>query len=229
MDVRSMLEAGKPLEDRELKRLPILPLAGMALYPRTIVPYHVVEDRDGLLMTYCMMKRRGLGMPTLRPGGAVDAEGRPAVYEVMGAGRILTMQPTADRDGFVILVQGTERVRMKKELPLGSNGFREVRAERLATVVTDPDPVPALDETLRALLLRLGELDPSKRDILQRMVENTPDAESLVDLTGWSVVSADWRQRLLEELVLSTRIERATEAVGAMVLALTPIEGLPTG
>jgi Lon protease-like protein len=209
------------LDDRELARLPIFPLPRMTLFPKAVVPLHVFEPRYRELVVHCLERGRAVALPMLRPGYEADYEGRPPVYEVMGAGRIISEEQQAD-GRWNILVQGTDRVRLTFEWPADAS-FRVICAERLPTVAAELPSVADSARTLRMLLARLAEAWPEKSEALHRLDRLVPAPEALVDMVGAHVIAdGDTRQRFLEELDLARRARLVTEAVGLLLLGRTP-------
>ncbi|HEY8427238.1 MAG TPA: LON peptidase substrate-binding domain-containing protein, partial [Sandaracinaceae bacterium] len=80
----------EPLREDELAALPIFPLPSVVLFPGSVLPLHVFEPRYRAMMEDCVSRGpRAMAVALLRPGWERDYEGRPPVYEIAGAGRIV--------------------------------------------------------------------------------------------------------------------------------------------
>src|SRR6185295_11489836 len=81
-----------------------------------MLPLHIFEARYRAMITDCLSRDRRLAVVGLRPGYEASYEGRPAVYGVMGVGRIVQWErmPTGR---FNLLLQGECRARIDRELP----------------------------------------------------------------------------------------------------------------
>ena len=96
--------------------LPIFPLPDLTFFPHTMLPLHIFEARYRAMITDCLSRDRRLAVVGLRPGYEASYEGRPAVYGVMGVGRIVQWERMAT-GRFNLLLQGECRARIDRELP----------------------------------------------------------------------------------------------------------------
>ena len=69
--------------------LPIFPLPDLAFFPHTMLPLHIFEARYRAMITDCLSRDKRLAVVGLKPGYETGYEGRPAVHEITGIGRIV--------------------------------------------------------------------------------------------------------------------------------------------
>lgn len=122
--------------------LPIFPLAGVLLLPGGTLPLNIFEPRY-LNMTADALKtdHRLIGM--IQPTGDIDPaasnQGRPKVYPLGCAGRLVSFAETPD-GRYLINLAGVSRFRIVEELPL-ERGYRRVRPD-FSPYEADLDPAP---------------------------------------------------------------------------------------
>ena len=106
-----------------LLRVPIFPLAGALLFPRSQLPLHIFEPR------YRTMVRDALGSDRLiamiQPK---DGEEPPALFEIGCIGRISACDELDD-GRFNIVLEGLSRFRIAREAAV-STPYRQVDADR---------------------------------------------------------------------------------------------------
>ena len=106
-----------------LLRVPIFPLAGALLFPRSQLPLHIFEPR------YCTMVRDALASDRLiamiQPK---DDEEPPALFDVGCLGRISACDELDD-GRFNIVLEGLSRFRIAREATV-STPYRQVDADR---------------------------------------------------------------------------------------------------
>ncbi|MFQ3595774.1 MAG: LON peptidase substrate-binding domain-containing protein [Sphingomonadaceae bacterium] len=125
--------------------IPIFPLAGAILLPRTVLPLNIFEPRYLAMVKDAMAGDRLIGM--VQPRG--DTAGTPAVFETGGVGRITRFSETGD-GRFLIALTGLLRFRLAEELAV-TTPYRQVRAD-YRPFLADWDPPAPLREADRASL-----------------------------------------------------------------------------
>jgi len=105
--------------------IPVFPLAGATLLPRTQLPLNIFEPRYLSMIFDAMGQQRCIGM--LQPGDdGGDAGGDAGLYQVGCLGRITAYNET--EDGRVLInLHGVCRFRVREELEQ-VRGYRRVRA-----------------------------------------------------------------------------------------------------
>src|ERR1044071_9468705 len=96
--------------------VPIFPLPDLTFFPHTLLPLHIFEARYRVMVTDCLARDKRMAIVGLRPGYAASYEGKPAVYDVAGMGRIVQCERLAT-GRFNLVLKGESRVRIERELP----------------------------------------------------------------------------------------------------------------
>jgi Lon protease-like protein len=114
--------------------LPLFPLPNVLLLPETTLPLHVFESRYRAMLSDALAGERLIGIQLLNPAGAPDEAGRPALFEVGCAGKVVEHEALEDGRSNIVL-RGAFRYRIAAE--------RETPAPyRVAEVA--PLPMPPL-------------------------------------------------------------------------------------
>ncbi len=148
----------------------------------------------------------------------------PPLLQVAGACHIEQVE-RYDDGRFDIVARGLARVRLHEELP-AVHPYREFRAEILEDVWPRGGAArlePAL-ESLRQLVYELSTLLPSESGAgaLAEAVAQLKDASTIADLVAAAAISEPaGRQRVLEELEVSRRLEMVLEEIAGVVLVLS--------
>jgi hypothetical protein len=175
----------------------------------------------------CLAGDGWLGVAALKPGWERDYQGRPPVHAVCGAGEIIQAEALAD-GRYNILVDGRSRVRIEAELP-PDRPYRVARARRLGEVLR-PEDAGSMRErllTLRAAHAKLLEaLGQSHADLVGRLTVAGARPGAVIDRIVSAVVpDAQLRQRVLEAVDVSQRLDLATAAVLDLLTLVAGSEG----
>ena len=199
--------------------LPIFPLPDLTFFPHTLLPLHIFEARYRAMVMDCLARDKRMAIAGLKPGYEAAYDGKPAVYEVAGMGRIVQCERLAT-GRFNLLLKGESRVRIERELPADTL-YRLVAATPLAEVGADRPSVSAL--VARVTGRCLGILRAVRRptaDLEASLSEATPG--SLCDQIASAVVpEAAVRQELLEELDIERRLSRLAGTLDDLYTQLT--------
>jgi len=199
--------------------LPIFPLPDLTFFPHTLLPLHIFEARYRAMVVDCLARDKRMAIAGLKPGYEAAYDGKPAVYEVAGMGRIVQCERLAT-GRFNLILKGESRVRIERELPADTL-YRLVAATPLAEVGADRASVSALVarvtgrclSILRAVKRPTAELEAS-------FAEAAPGA--LCDQIASAVVpKAAVRQELLEELDIERRLSRLAGTLDDLYTQLT--------
>ena len=171
--------------------IPLFPLPETTLFPGVSRPLQIYEPRYREMIADALKGNRIIGMVRLRPGFEKDYEGRPPIYAVGCAGRIVQYEQLPD-GRYLVLLQGLTAFRVVSENQ--RKPYRLGRVEAVPDRIDEQErlPLSALRNRLAALLLK----------VLPFGVE--PPAPSLEDDEFVNVVaqnlpmSEDDRQDLLE-------------------------------
>jgi len=122
-------------------RVPIFPLAGAILFPRSQLPLHIFEPRYREMIKDAMAGGGRIGMiQPLRPD-----EDRPALYPVGCVGELVGIEELDD-GRFNIVLHGSNRFRLVAEVDLGT----PYRHADIDIAAFDDDEPPALEMMVRA-------------------------------------------------------------------------------
>lgn len=220
------------LSTRELQSLAVFPLPGVVLFPGAVLGLHIFEARYREMMADCLREdRMAMAMAQLKPGSAADQRGRPPLFEVAGAGRIIRHSMRGDGT-YDLELQGIARVRLT-ELP-AERSYRRA----LATVLRDSGPhaglAPSELSSLFALAVQLVQIaqrsNPSARVALSASMADEP-GRMLDKLADQLVADPITRQRLLETLDTAERLQQLRRIIAEHHLAFGAKrngEGSPT-
>ncbi len=120
-------------------RVPIFPLAGAILFPRSQLPLHIFEPRYREMVQDAMDGAGRIGMiqPQLFEA---DGVGEPPLYSVGCLGEIVGVEELTD-GSFNIVLHGSNRFRIVGETDLGTP-YRHAEVVIDAFDDADPDPLP---------------------------------------------------------------------------------------
>lgn len=209
----------EPLAPAELAALSIFPLPEAALFPGTLLPLHVFEPRYRELVRDALSGSKTLAVARLKPGFETDYEGRPPVFEICGAGRIIEHVALAD-GRYHIMLRGVARVRIVRELP-PAQSYRVVRAELVPDVAGDAGLSAALESQVASLWRTLAPKLPAAMRDLVEVTEGATDAGSFADRVA-SLIADDaaTSQTLIAESDPCERLRILVERLGTAVDSL---------
>jgi hypothetical protein len=211
-----------------LAALPIFPLPNCVLLPGGLLPLHVFEPRYRELTRDCLAGHHLMAVARLRlhPGHEPerDAHGRPTVYERCGVGRIICSDELPD-GRFVLLLRGIARVEIARELPT-ARMYRQVEARVLADRPADPGRAAQDYERLVALCDRLADALEQGGAQLRDLVRSGRTPGACADAVAAALVmDPEERQRLLENVDPTARLERTLGHVSHLLCELVPCDG----
>jgi Lon protease-like protein len=106
-----------------LLRVPVFPLAGALLFPRSQLPLHIFEPRYRAMIRDALASDKLIAMVQPR-----DEDEPPALFEVGCIGRISACDELDD-GRFNIVLEGLSRFRIAREAEVGTP-YRQVDADR---------------------------------------------------------------------------------------------------
>jgi len=199
--------------------VPIFPLPDLTFFPHTLLPLHVFEARYRAMVMDCLARDKRMAVVGLKPGYEPVYDGKPAVYQVAGVGRIVQCERLAS-GRFNILLKGESRVRIDRELPADTL-YRMVAGTSLGETGAESDGVGALAARVTGRCLNiLRAVSRPAVEMEESLAGAAPGA--LCDRIASAVVpEADVRQALLEELDVERRLSRLAEALDDLYTQLT--------
>jgi len=110
--------------------IPIFPLPDMTLFPNSTQPFHIFEPRYRAMIADALAGDSIIGMVMLQPGFEAEYEGRPPIFDLGCAGRIVASEQLPD-GRYNIALQGLAKFRVVSE--------DQSRPYRLASVEELPE------------------------------------------------------------------------------------------
>jgi Lon protease-like protein len=184
-------------------RLPLFPLGGAILFPRSHLPLHIFEPRYRQMVEDAVAGGGLIGM--IQPRAAPDdGLGNPELYRVGCIGEIVGLEELSD-GRYNLVLQGTTRFRLIAEADVGTP-YRQADVDLEAFNDVEPEPLglaqrSAVEQEAR----RLG-------DVMGLTVDweavNRLDDEMLVNaIAQVAPFDVGAKQALLEEGTLANRAD----------------------
>lgn len=213
-------EEATELTTADLAALPIFPLPGAELFPGSVLPLHVFEQRYRDMVRDALADRKLMAVARLKPGFEEDYEGRPPVYDVCGAGVIV--QHSRRTDGrYDILLRGLSRVRIVREHPPATR-YRVVQATLLSDLPVEPVVATALEQRLGALWADLAPHFPEALRDLSELTRGARSAGAVADrVAGTLFADPEITRRLISELDPTERLGLINEQLSELSSRLT--------
>ncbi len=214
--------------------IPIFPLTGVLMLPRTQLPLNIFEPRYLNMITDALGEGRMIGMLQPRkPGsetpdqedaetiiGADDEPDQPYVFPIGCAGRITRFEESDD-GRFLINLKGVARFKIAEELPV-RDGYRRVMADWSAfhADLIEPDEASPLDKK-RLMTALKPYFEAQEIDANWDAVHDTPSERLINSLAMICPFEPLEKQALLEAETLADRLDVLTSLVEMAVLETT--------
>lgn len=174
--------------------LPVLPFAGMFLFPGQKLSLRIFETRYIRLVFNALASSRMIAM--MNPVDKASTEEKPKLYSVGCAGRISGFTE-AENNLLLITLTGVSRFRAVREVDTEYQMYRNVLTD-YTPFARDQNPEPFKFDK-RALFAKLDMYAYSNRiDINSELLKNTPDESLLSFLASVLPFEAAEKQALLE-------------------------------
>jgi ATP-dependent Lon protease len=185
-------------------RLPVLPLKDTVVFPQTVAPLAIGQERSIRLIDDVVAGDRLLVLITARDA-AVEGPGFDDLYEVGTLAVIHKMVKFPDGT-LQILIGGLQRVRLVQ--PVDSDPYLIGEVEALEDENADTPEVEALTRNVQTLFGRIIGLAPYLPAELQLAATNVDDPSTLAHLVASTLrtIPTEERQALLETLDLEQRL-----------------------
>jgi Lon protease-like protein len=198
-------------------------LPSAVLFPGAKLPLHIFEPRYRAMMSDVLAGGSGLMViAQLKPGWQREYAGQPPIAQVAGLGRIETSQHNADGT-YDLELLGLTRVQLD-ELPMGDKPYRRAKATPLAERGTATPHAGRLDAELASVFSLASQIavHVRKREPRFRLLATPNDAPGLMldKLADQLVGDGAQRQRLLETLDVSERLQALTTQIAQLQLTL---------
>ncbi len=187
--------------------LPILPLRETVVFPETVTPLAVGQERSVKLVDEVLHQDKMLGLATIRDK-EVETAGPDDIYDVGTAAVIHKMLKVPD-GSLRILVQGIKRIRISEYTQ--SEPYLAARVDVLEDKVEMTKEVEALSRNLQNVFTKIIGLVPYLPEELQMAASNVDDPSTLCYLIASAIkIKAEEKQELLEEEDVEKRLRRLT-------------------
>jgi ATP-dependent Lon protease len=188
--------------------LPVLPLKETVVFPQSMAPLAIGQERSVRLIDDVVAGDRLLALITSRDA-AVDVPGWDQIYDVGTVAIVHKMVKVPDGT-LRILVQGLERIRIEERLDtepylLGVFGA-------LPDVLTETPELEAVTRNVQGLFTRIIGLAPYLPEELQLAAANVDDPSALAHLVASTLrtLKTEERQQILEEVDVERRLRLAS-------------------
>jgi ATP-dependent Lon protease len=184
--------------------LPVLPLKETVVFPQSMTPLAIGQERSVRLIDDVVAGDRLLALVTSRDG-SLDEPGWDELHEVGTLAIVHKMIKVPDGT-LRILVQGLDRVHLDNRLetePYLLGEFSE-----LPDVLDETPEVEALTRNVQGLFGRIIGLAPYLPEELQLAAANVDDPSALCHLVASTLrtIKTEERQEILEEVDVETRL-----------------------
>jgi ATP-dependent Lon protease len=184
--------------------LPVLPLKETVVFPQSMTPLAIGQERSVRLIDDVVAGDRLLALVTSRDG-SLDAPSFDDIYEVGTVALVHKMIKVPDGT-LRILVQGLDRVRLDARLDVDPYLLGEFSA--LPDVLEETPELEALTRNVQGLFARIIGLAPYLPEELQLAAANVDDPSALCHLVASTLrtIKTDERQQILEEVNVEARL-----------------------
>ena len=203
---------------------PVFPLPNAVLFPDTVLPLHVFEQRYRDMVRDAIDGDGRIAIALLRAGWEDEYEGSPDIHEVGTVGRIEELR--AEDDGrFYFNLVGEQRV-LFEEIP-SDRSYRLVRViPRMESTIDDNDP-----KVVRAKLDLLATHGYLQQEISGGRTSSIVTDDRMPFVTAVNGACANLpvdpvvRQELLELDDLHERLRRAQKLINRMLHQVLELKG----
>ncbi len=184
--------------------LPVLPLKETVVFPQSMSPLAIGQERSVQLIDDVVAGDRLLALVTARDG-SLDAPGFDDIYGVGTVALVHKMIKVPDGT-LRILVQGLDRVRLIDRLDIDPYLLGEFEA--LPDVLLETPELEALTRNVQGLYGRIIGLAPYLPEELQLAAANVDDPSALCHLVASTLrtIKTEERQVILEEVDVEARL-----------------------
>jgi ATP-dependent Lon protease len=191
--------------------LPVLPLKETVVFPQSMTPLAIGQERSVRLIDDVVAGDRLLALVTSRDD-SIESPGWDDIYEVGTVALVHKMIKVPD-GSLRILVQGLERVKLESRIDTDPYLLGEFSA--LPDVIEETPELEALTRNVQGLFARIIGLAPYLPEELQLAAANVDDPSALCHLVASTLrtIKAEERQEILEEV----NVERRLRLVSAIL------------
>jgi ATP-dependent Lon protease len=184
--------------------LPVLPLKETVVFPQSMSPLAIGQERSVRLIDDVVAGDRLLALVAARDG-TIEAPGWDDIYEVGTVALVHKMIKVPDGT-LRILVQGLDRVKLVNRLGVDPYLLGEFGA--LPDVLLETPELEALTRNVQGLFARIIGLAPYLPEELQLAAANVDDPSALCHLVASTLrtIKTEERQQILEQVDVEQRL-----------------------
>jgi ATP-dependent Lon protease len=184
--------------------LPVLPLKETVVFPQSMTPLAIGQERSVRLIDAVVSGDRLLVLIASKDG-EIESPGWDDIYDVGTVALVHKMIKVPDGT-LRILVQGIERVMLERRIDTEPYLLGEFSA--LPDVEVDTPELEALTRNVQGLFTRIIGLAPYLPEELQLAAANVDDASALAHLVASTLrtIKLEERQAILEEVDVEKRL-----------------------
>ncbi len=188
--------------------LPVLPLKETVVFPQSMSPLAIGQERSVRLIDDVVAGDRLLALITSRDG-SIEAPGWEDIYEVGTVALVHKMIKVPDGT-LRILVQGLDRIRLEHRLDVEPYLLGEFSA--VPDVLVETPELEALTRNVQGLFGRIIGLAPYLPEELQLAAANVDDPSALCHLVASTLrtIRTEERQEILEQVDVEQRLRQVS-------------------
>jgi ATP-dependent Lon protease len=188
--------------------LPVLPLKETVVFPQSMTPLAIGQERSVRLIDDVVAGERLLALMTVRDP-EVETPGWDDLYDVGTVAVIHKMIKVPDGT-LRILVQGLQRVRLERRI--GDDPYLVGEFSDLADDLDETPEVEALTRNVQGLFARIIGLAPYLPEELQLAAANVDDPSALCHLVASTLrtIKTEERQEILETIDVEERLRKVS-------------------
>jgi ATP-dependent Lon protease len=189
--------------------LPVLPLKETVVFPQSMSPLAIGQERSVRLIDDVVAGDRLLALVTAKDA-ALDSPSWEDIYEIGTVALVHKMIKVPDGT-LRILVQGLERIKLEHRLDTDPYLLGEFSA--LPDVLIETPEVEALTRNVQGLFARIIGLAPYLPEELQLAAANVDDPSALCHLVASTLrtIKTEERQEILEEVNVELRLRLVSQ------------------
>jgi ATP-dependent Lon protease len=204
----------EPLDEGEVKVppiLPVLPLKGTVVFPQSMTPLAIGQERSIKLVDEVVSGDRMVALVAARDA-EVESPGWDDLYEV-GTAAIVHRLIRVPDGTLRILVQGVSRIRLERRIK--DDPYLVAEFSELPDVLEESTEVEALTSAVQNLFSRIVSLVPYLPEELAIAAGNVDDPSALTYLVASTLrLKTEERQHLLELVDVEQRLRETSTILG---------------
>jgi len=183
--------------------VPIMVLPNAALFPNSLLPLYIFEERYQEMLSYCLERERMFCIAQMKPGVS-EAEDESQFFHVAGLGLIRACVGNQNGTSHLML-QGLARVKLINFIQ--DEPFRIAQIHELQSSPGKSVEAEALSAKVLELCREAKEVTSELQELVNKQFSHTHDPELVSDFVAQAFVGDPVRkQEILEELSVCERL-----------------------